>query len=80
MIVPAVGKGSEEQIKTGIMLMFAAVYCGSGKLKKETEFYQKYIDDWMANDREFFEQVIRTKMNPEPRKKVLKKLFPSSKS
>lgn len=71
-------KMSEEQIKTGIMLMFAAVYCGAGKLKKETVFYQKYIDDWTANDREFFEQVIRTKMNPEPRKKVLKKLFPSS--
>ena len=51
----------------------------SDKKKQETAFYKRYIDKWMAEDQAHFLGVIRNKMSPHFRSKILKKLTGSSK-
>lgn len=70
---------SDESIDERIMLGFAATYVGAGRKKKETEFYQRYIDKWMAEDKEHFLDVIRNKSGLYFRSKILKKLTGSAK-
>ncbi len=69
-----------EEIDINIMLGFAAVYCSGDKKKLETAFYQKYIERWMAEDRDRFIGYIREHMNSDFRSKVLKKLTGSGRA
>ncbi len=70
---------SSEQTEILIMCVFTAVYCSADKKKPETAYYQKYTDKWMAEEQDRFLGIIRNEMNPDLRKKVLKKLTGSSK-
>ena len=69
---------SDERIDELIMIGFAVAYSGAGKKKLETEFYKRYIDKWLAEDKERFLSLIRNKVNPYFRGKVLKKLTGSA--
>lgn len=61
------------------MLLSAAVYCTGDRIKKETQYYQKWIDEWMTNDQEHFLSVIRTRKGTDLGRKMLKKLTGSTK-
>ncbi|WP_295152077.1 hypothetical protein [uncultured Ruminococcus sp.] len=71
---------TEEEIDINVMLGFAAVYCSGGKKKPETEFYQKYIEQWLSEDHDRFIGYIRDHMNGDFRSKVLKKLTGSGRA
>ncbi len=68
-----------DEYEEKLMNNFAAIYCGGDKKKLETAFLKKNIDKWMNDDQEKFISCIREKMNPDLRKKVLKKLSGASK-
>ncbi|MBR1592860.1 MAG: hypothetical protein IJ666_07610 [Ruminococcus sp.] len=72
-------KLDSDKIDEIIMKGFAVVYCKGDKKKKETVYYQKYIDEWMKTDKERFQKAIQTIWSHDLRKNVIKKLTGSVK-
>lgn len=70
---------TKEELEVQMMKMFSAIYCSGERTKKETLFYQKFIDEWMTNDKEHFINCLSTELIGDLRKKVLKKLTGSAK-
>ena len=70
---------TDEEFEILTMQWFALIYCVGPKKKQETQFYKKFIDGWMEQDKDRFLDVIQTKSSKEARKKILKKLFPDVK-
>ena len=56
------------------MRTFASCCFVSPKQKAETEFYMRYIDDWIKHDREGFINAINAIESNDTKKKILKSI------
>ena len=62
------------EVNTLLMRTFSACCFVSPKQKAETEFYMRYIDDWIKQDREGFINAINAIESNDTKKKILKSI------
>ena len=62
------------EVNSLLMRTFSACCFVSPKQKAETEFYMRYIDDWIKQDREGFINAINAIESNDTKKKILKSI------
>ena len=62
------------EVNTLLMRTFSACCFVSPKQKAETEFYMRYIDDWIKQDREGFINAINAIESNDTKKNILKSI------
>ena len=56
------------------MLMFTGIYSIGYRVKIETEFYGKFVEEWMKNDEKHYKETISSNSDSDLGKKMMKKL------
>jgi len=60
--------------KEDCMLMFTGIYSIGYRVKIETEFYGKFVEEWMKNDEKHYKETISSNSDSDLGKKMMKKL------